>query len=177
VLQPPAFHSARFHHWPAVPKGAAWGWREQNKLQYPRQPCRITLLAAFANKAGPKIASNCCALVGSLAGVCLKLGKPLAGISIVMRQGAQIEVIGSKVLRSPPCRQCNFCLQQFRLNSWTTATVTSSWRAKTSVKSRSNLSPQMCAPVIVQLPRDANFARRLAHGSLKDIAYWGLGFV
>src|SRR6476469_7290889 len=33
----------------------------------------------------------------------------------------------------------------------TTATVTSSWRAKTSVKSRSNLSAQMCAPVIVSI--------------------------
>src|ERR1700681_3480433 len=55
----------------------------------------------------------------------------------------------------------------------TTATATSSWRAKTSVRSRSNLSAQMCAPVnrIDQLPRDADFPRRLPHRPLEDIAH------
>src|ERR1700751_4658891 len=53
----------------------------------------------------------------------------------------------------------------------TTATVTSSWRAKTSVRSRSNLSAQMWRARyrVNQLPSDANFPRHLAHSPLKDI--------
>src|SRR5262244_2115302 len=55
----------------------------------------------------------------------------------------------------------------------TTATVTSSWRAKTSVRSRSNLSAQMCAPVTASIncPVMRHFPRRPAHSPLKDITH------
>src|SRR5258705_3443988 len=55
----------------------------------------------------------------------------------------------------------------------TTATVTSSWRAKMSVRSRSNLSAQnvRARHRINQLPGNANLPRSLAHRPLKDIAH------
>src|SRR6516162_3470657 len=55
----------------------------------------------------------------------------------------------------------------------TTATVTSSWRAKTSVRSRSNLSrPKVRARHRVnQLACDANPPRRLPHRTLKNISH------
>src|ERR1700757_4333239 len=55
----------------------------------------------------------------------------------------------------------------------TTATVTSSCRAKTSVRSRSNLSAQMCATRhrINQLPCDAHLSPPPCVRPLKDIAH------
>src|SRR5215475_15652140 len=45
-----------------------------------------------------------------------RLGQPFARRQVRLRQGAEKKIICSEVLRSPPRRDCNFCLKQFWLN-------------------------------------------------------------
>jgi hypothetical protein len=101
------------------------------------------------------------------------LGQPFAGQQIQLLHGAQKEVIRGKVLGSPPRRHCKFCFKQswpngrdngdrdFVLESENVCQVTLE-PVRPNVRARHRIN---------QLPRDANFARRLAHRPLKDVAH------
>src|SRR5258705_12399885 len=100
-----------------------------------------------------------------------RLGRPFAGRQIVLRHSTEIKIIRGEVLRSPPRRHCNFCLKHLWLDGRDNG-------ERYFVLKSENVRQITLKPVhpdvracnrVNQLPYDANFTRRLAHGSLKDI--------
>src|SRR6516164_10750208 len=106
-----------------------------------------------------------------------RLCQPFAGRQGKLRQSSEIIIIGSEVLRSPPLRYCNFCLnfslKQFWLNSCDNGD-------RDFVLESENVCQVTLEPVrpnvrarhrINQLHCDTNFPRCFAHSPLKDIAH------
>src|SRR6516162_2553995 len=90
-----------------------------------------------------------------------------------MWHGSEIKIISGQVFWSSPRRHSNFCLKQLGLNGRDNGDCY-------FVLKSENVCQVTLEPVrpdvrachrINQLPRDANFARRLAYRPLKDVAH------
>src|SRR5215471_20835090 len=102
-----------------------------------------------------------------------RLGHPFAGRQVKLLHSSKIKIVGGEVLLSPPRCDCNFCLKQLRLDGGDNGN-------RYVVLESKNICEVTLEPVcpnvrarhsVNQLSCDANFARRLAHGPLKDVAH------